>query len=225
MTVIIPAWNEADAIGRVLAEVPRDVVGRIIVVDGGSTDGTADIAARHGAEVVPQRQRGYGAACAEGARAAGSGILVFLDGDYSDPPVDVSRLVRPIARGEADLVLGCRTGLSLRQTLPFHARLGNRLVTMLILLTMGYHVRDLPSYKALRADTLSSLQMREMSYGWTTEMIVKAARAGLVVKQIDITYRPRAGGRSKVSGTVRGSIKAGIALVTTVVRHSRWRSA
>jgi glycosyltransferase involved in cell wall biosynthesis len=220
---IVPVWNEAEVIGRVLDEVPRDVVDRVVVVDGGSTDGTGELAARHGAEVVQQRRRGYGAACAEGARAAGEGVLVFFDGDYSDPPAETGRVVGPILRCEADLVLGCRDFRRAPEALPIHARLGNRAVARLIGLLTGRRLADLPSFKAIRSDRLVRLEMREMTYGWTTEMIVKAARAGFRIEQVRVGYRPRGGGRSKVSGTVRGTIGAGYKLVTTAVRYARWR--
>jgi glycosyltransferase involved in cell wall biosynthesis len=225
VTAIIPVWNEAEVIGLVLDEVPQDIVDRVIVVDGGSIDGTPNIAARRGADVVRQRQRGYGAACDEGARAAGFGVLVFFDGDYSDPPAEVSRLVTPILRGEADLVLGCRGRGGSGHAVPLHARLGNRLVTESIRLMTGRRVRDLPSYKAIRADRLAMLGMREKTYGWTTELVTKAIRAGLVIQEVDIGYRPRAGGRSKVSGTIVGSIRASISLALTVVRCSGWHVA
>lgn len=220
---IVPVWNEAEVIGRVLDEIPRQVVDRVIVVDGGSTDGTTEEAARHGAEVVRQRRRGYGAACAEGALAAGEGILVFFDGDYSDPPAEIPRLVGPIRAGQAHLVLGCRDFQRAPEALPVHARLGNRVVVGLIDLLTGRRVADLPSFKAIRSDRLAGLDMREMTYGWTTEMIVKAVRAGLSIEQVRVGYRPRGGGRSKVSGTVRGTLGAGYKLLTTAVRYARWR--
>ena len=222
VTAIVPAWNEAEVVGRVLAEIPLDVVDRVIVVDGGSTDGTPDIAARSGAEVVRQRRRGYGAACWEGAQAAGPGVLVFFDGDYSDPPTDMPRVVAPIMYGAADLVLGCRGRRAGRPALPLHARAGNRVVVELIALLTGRRVRDLPSFKAIHADALAALDMREMTYGWTTEMIVKSIRAGLRIEQVEVDYRPRGGGRSKVSGTIRGSLGAGYGLTKTAIRYARW---
>ena len=223
VVAIVPVWNEAEVIGRVLDEVPRDVVDRVIVVDGGSSDGTPEIAARHGAEVVEQRRRGYGAACWEGARAAGEGILVFFDGDYSDPPAEIGRVIGPITRGEAELVLGSRDFRDAPGALPLHARLGNHAVARLIGVLTGRWLVDLPSFKAIRSERLALLDMREMTYGWTTEMIVKAARAELRIEQVPVAYRARGGGRSKVSGTVRGTVGAGYKLVTTAIRYARWR--
>ncbi len=220
---IIPVWNEAEVIGRVLAEVPPDVIDRVVVVDGGSTDGTREVAAQHSAEVVQQRRAGYGAACAEGVRVAGAGVLVFFDGDYSDPPSEAPRIVGPILRGEADLVLGCRDLRHAPDALPIHARLGNRAVAWAIGILTGHPLADLPSFKAIRSDCLARLDMREMTYGWTTEMIVKAARADFRIAQVSVGYRARGGGRSKVSGTLRGTFGAGCKLVTTAVRYARWR--
>jgi glycosyltransferase involved in cell wall biosynthesis len=220
---IVPVWNEVEVIGRVLDEIPREVVDRVVVVDGGSADGTREVAEQHGAVVIRQRGRGYGAACAEGAAAAGEGVLVFFDGDYSDPPADTPRVVGPILRGEADLVLGCRHFRDTPGALPRHARLGNRAVAWLIGLLTGVRLADLPSFKAIRSDRLAALDMREMTYGWTTEMIVKSVRAGLRIEQVRVGYRARGGGRSKVSGTVRGTIGAGYKLVTTAVRYARWQ--
>lgn len=222
IVAVIPVWNEAEIIGRVLDEVPAGAADRIVVVDGGSTDGTRAIASDRGAVVVTQRRRGYGAACAEGVLAAGEAILVFLDGDYSDPPADIPRVVGPILRGDADLVLGCRDMRASPGALPLHARLGNRLVAWMIGVLTGQPLADLPSFKAIRSAQLARLDMCEMTYGWTTEMIVKGTRAGLRIEQVSIGYRPRGGGRSKVSGTVRGTVGAGYKLVTTGLRYARW---
>jgi glycosyltransferase involved in cell wall biosynthesis len=223
VVAIVPVWNEADVIGRVLDEVPRDCVDRVIVVDGGSTDGTREVAQRHGAEVVRQTRRGYGAACADGAQAAGPGVLVFLDGDYSDPPADIPRVVEPILRGEADLVLGCRDMRNAPDALPLHAQLGNRAVIWMIGALTGRRLADLPSFKAIRSESLGRLDMREMTYGWTTEMIVKSVRSRLRIDEVSVGYRARGGGKSKVSGTVRGTIGAGYKLVTTAIRYAWWQ--
>jgi rSAM/selenodomain-associated transferase 1 len=218
--LIIPVLNEAGVIGRVLDEVPRASVDRVLVVDGGSTDDTRAVAAAHGAEVVRRDERGYGAACWGGVQEAQDcDLLVFLDGDYSDPPADIERLLEPLRAGTADLVLGCRDFAP--GALPLHARLGNRLVLALIRLLVGRSFADLPSYKAIRSDRLAELAMQERTYGWTTEMVVKAARRGFRIAEIRVGYRERGGGRSKVSGTIRGTLGAGYKLITTAVRCAR----
>jgi glycosyltransferase involved in cell wall biosynthesis len=219
VALIIPVLNEAEVIGRVLAEAPREAIDRLLVVDGGSSDDTAAVAAAKGAEVV-LAPRGYGAACWAGFEAAADcDLLVYLDGDYSDPPAELERLLAPLRTGSAELVLGCRRFAP--GTFPAHARLGNAFVLGIIRLLTGHSFRDLPSYKAIRRDALAALDMRERTYGWTTEMIVKAARLGLRVAEVEVGYRERGGGRSKVSGTIRGTVGAGYKLVTTAVRCSR----
>jgi rSAM/selenodomain-associated transferase 1 len=220
VALIIPVWNEAEVIGRVLDEVPPELVDRLIVVDGGSSDETRAVASNHGAEVVVQSRRGYGAACWEGAQvAADCELLVWLDGDYSDPPADLGRLLEPLRSGRADLVLGCRDFAP--GALPLHARLGNQLVLGILRLLLGRRFSDLPSFKAIRAGALAALSLEERTYGWTTEMIVKAARQGLRIAEVQVGYRERGGGRSKVSGTVRGTVGAGYKLITTAVRSAR----
>jgi glycosyltransferase involved in cell wall biosynthesis len=228
VVLIVPARNEAGSIGAVLAEVPPDLVDQVLVVSGDSSDGTAEIAEVCGAKALAQDRPGYGAACAAGVRAAlaeGAEYLVFLDGDYSDPPADLSRVLAPLVAGRVDLVLGVRSFARHPNALPAHARLGNRFVLTLLTLALGRRIRDLPSFKAVRADRIVELEMREMTYGWTVEMIVKAVRAGLRIGEVEVDYRPRLAGQSKVSGTVRGTLGAGWKLVSCAVRYARWRSA
>lgn len=224
VALIIPVWNEEAVIGRVLAEIPAGCVDRVIVVDGGSRDRTVEIARTAGATVVAQRRRGYGAACAEGVAAAGSAdLLVFLDGDYSDPPAHIPDLLAPLRAGQADLVLGSRVlGGMARGALPAQAVLGNRLVTGLIWLLYRRRLTDLPSFKAIRRETLARFEMREFTYGWTTEMIVKAIRQGGPMVEVGVPYRARGGGRSKVSGTLKGTLLAGYRLIATTLRYARW---
>jgi glycosyltransferase involved in cell wall biosynthesis len=223
--LVIPAWNEAESIGAVLAEVPPGAVGQVFVVTGDSTDGTAEIAAAHGAQVVSQPRPGYGAACLAGARAAaraGAQVVAFLDGDYSDPPGDLPRMLAPVLVGTADLVLGCR-GLGVHpEALPLHARIGNRLVVGTLSVLLGQRLRDLPSFKAIRLEHLEKLDMREMTYGWTTELIVKSVRAELRVAEVPIAYRPRLAGQSKVSGTLQGTLGAAWKLCSCATRYARW---
>jgi glycosyltransferase involved in cell wall biosynthesis len=226
--LVIPAWNEAESIGAVLDEVPPGSVERTLVVVGAADDPTASIARDRGAAVLVQHGRGYGAACwtgAQAALAAGAEIVAFLDGDYADPPADLPRLLEPLASGRADLVLGCRDLGQYPWALPAHARLGNWLVLRLVHLLHGQRFADLPSFKALRADALRRLDMREMTYGWTVEMLVKAARAGLRIEELPVSYRPRLGGRSKVGGSLGGSLGAAAKLLGCTLTYTRWRAA
>jgi glycosyltransferase involved in cell wall biosynthesis len=226
--LVIPAWNEPESIGAVLAEVPAELFEQVLVVVGGPEDPTADVAAACGARVIQQRGRGYGAACATGAGVAmadGAEVVAFLDGDYSDPPAELRRVIEPLASGRADLVLGCRNMRSHPNALPAHARFGNGLVRALVRAMSRRSFGDLPSCKAIRANCLGRLDMREMTYGWTVEMLVKSARAGLRIEEVWIGYRPRLGGRSKVAGNVRGSIGAASKLITCAFAYARWRPA
>ena len=230
VALVIPAWNEAGAIGDVLANVPPDAVDWVFVVAGASTDGTAEIARANGATVLGQARPGYGAACWAGARAAadaGADVIAFLDGDFSDPPAALPRVLAPVLEGRADLALGWRRPdpAAGPHPLPFHARLGNRLVLTLLAFRLGHRLHDLPSCKAIRRGALESLQMGEMTYGWTTELVVKAIRAGLRLAEVPVDYRPRLAGQSKVSGTLRGSAGAAWKLVTCAARYASWTPA
>jgi len=224
--LVIPAWNEAEAIGAVLDEVPRAAVDQILVVVGSPTDPTADVARARGARVLIQRQPGYGAACWTGAETAlgeGAHIVAFVDGDYADPPAELPRILAPLLAGRADLVLGCRDLGRFPNALPPHARLGNWLVLGLLQVLLGAPYTDLPSFKAIRADALRALAMREMTYGWTVEMLVKAARTRARVEEVPIEYRPRLGGHSKVAGNLGGSVRAAATLLGCAVRYVNWR--
>jgi glycosyltransferase involved in cell wall biosynthesis len=221
--LVIPAWNEAEAIGAVLDEVPRHLVDDVLVVVGGETDPTRAVARAHGARVLVQHARGYGAACWTGAEAAlgqGADIIAFIDGDYADPPADLAAILAPIQQGRADLVLGCRDLRRFPDALPPHARLGNALVCLIVRLLLHTHLSDLPSYKAIRASALRQLDMREMTYGWTVEMLVKASRRGLRIHEVAVMYRPRLGGQSKVGGSLRGSLVAAYKLLGCAVTYA-----
>jgi glycosyltransferase involved in cell wall biosynthesis len=222
---IIPAWNEAGAIGLVVAALPRDLIDLIIVVDGGSTDGTAAVARAAGATTVGQDRPGYGAACAAGVRAAtgaGAEVLVFLDGDYADDPADLPRVLGPVLLDRADLVLGTRLERRERGALPPHQIAGNRVATGLIALLYRRRVRDIGSFRAIRAERLAHLGMRQPTYGWPVEMVVKALRNGYRIAEVPLRYRQRIG-RAKVGGTLRGSILAGYHMLRTIVACARER--
>jgi glycosyltransferase involved in cell wall biosynthesis len=226
VVLVIPAWNEADAIGAVLDEVPADLVDDVVVVVPSCADPTAAVAHAHGATVLIQATPGYGAACWTGAEFAisrGAEIIAFIDGDYADPPAALPRIVAPIQAGQADLVLGCRDLRRFPEALPRHARLGNTLVCWLLRPLLGTRFRDLPSCKAIRASALQQLEMREMTYGWTVEMLVKASRRALRIEQLDVEYRPRRGGQSKVAGDVRASLGAAWKLVGCAVSYATSR--
>jgi glycosyltransferase involved in cell wall biosynthesis len=228
VTLVIPAWNEAEAIGAVLDEVPPELVDDVLVIVGSEADPTADIARAHGATVLVQRAKGYGAACwtgAERALASGASIVAFLDGDYADPPAELGRILGPIRQGRADVVLGCRDLRRFARALPTHARLGNTFVCLILRLLLGSEgvPRDLPSFKAIRASALRQLDMREMTYGWTVEMLVKAYRRGLRLEEVWVEYRPRHGGRSKVAGSLRASMVAAYKLVGCAVGYATTR--
>ena len=218
VAVVIPVFNEEAAIGRVVSEVPHELVDEIIVVDGGSRDRTAEAARDAGARVLVEHRRGYGRACASGVQAARSDILAFLDGDGADGPAALGQLIAFVANGKADLAMGAR-GRMEAGALPAHAVLGNRLAAGLISARWGQRITDLPSFKVLRRDTLLALNMTEATYGWTIEMIVKAARRGLRLAEVPLDYRRRMGGESKVSGKLSTSLKASWAILSTLVRH------
>jgi glycosyltransferase involved in cell wall biosynthesis len=224
--LVIPAWNEPESIGAVLDEVPAGCVDEVIVVVPDAADPTLRVARSRGARTLVQPRPGYGAACFHGARAAiaaGADVVAFLDGDYSDPPSALVHILEPLVAGRANLVLGSRDLRQHPHALPIHARVGNQLVLGLLRLLVRTSFSDLPSFKAIRADALDRLDMHEMTYGWTVEMLLKAARAGLRVEEVSVMYRPRLGGRSKVGGSVRGSLGAACKLLSCVLAYATWR--
>ncbi|MCS7033854.1 MAG: glycosyltransferase family 2 protein [Phycisphaerae bacterium] len=226
IAVIIPAWNEEGSIGRVIDDLPRDLLHEVIVADNNSTDYTADVARKFGATVTHAPQRGYGSACLAGIdylRALSPpqqpDIVVFLDADYSDYPDELPLVVEPILSGRADFVIGSRTrkpqppGALLPQ-----ARFGNLLACFLMRALWGIRYTDLGPFRAIRWKSLLSLGMSDTNFGWTVEMQIKAARAGLRIEEVSVSYRPRLG-HSKITGTLKGTILAGSKILWTIFRH------
>ena len=220
VSVIIPTYNEAASIEQVLADIPRAEVSEILVVDSDSTDGTAGIAARAGARVVREPRRGYGRACLTGlAHASAPDVVVFLDGDYSDRPSEMSGLLAPLRASRADMVIGSRLAGDRKQgAMPWHAVVGNRLAAWLLRLLCRVPLTDIGPFRAVRFELLRALDLGETTYGWPVEMIAKAARRGARILEVPVSYHPRLG-RSKISGTLRGSIGAAWGIVGGILRH------
>jgi glycosyltransferase involved in cell wall biosynthesis len=225
IAVVIPAVNEAGSLPKVLAGIPRDLAGCVVVSDNGSTDDTAAVAASLGATVVRAARRGYGHACWAGASQVMDrcDVIAFLDAAYKEDPHEMPLVLAPIFEGRADFVLGSRVKYAAPGALKPAQRLGNWLTTQLMRSLYGLRVSDLSSFRAIRAPLLKRLDMQERTFGWPTEMIVKAARAGARIVEVDVHYRPRYAGHSKVSGTVSGSVKAGVVILRTTFRYARWR--
>jgi glycosyltransferase involved in cell wall biosynthesis len=220
VSVIIPTHNEAQAISRVLADLPSDLTMEVIVVDSNSNDGTPEIAMRMGARMVQEPRRGYGRACLTGLAAANSpDVVVFLDGDYSDRPSELPILLAPIIEGRADITLGSRLhSRSSKDALPWHQALGNRLAASLIRRLYGLEITDLGPFRAARADALRDLALEETTYGWAVEMILKGALAGYRVAEVPVSYYPRIG-KSKISGTLKGTVGAAWFILSLIVRY------
>lgn len=219
-SVIIPALNEAGNIYQLVREVLATLPAEVIVVDNGSTDGTAQEAQTAGARVVSEPRRGYGYACAAGVRCAGNEILAFLDGDFSFLPSELPRLLEPIQADKADLVLGSRwLGGIAPGSMPFQQRFGNWLVARLMNALYGLSISDLGPYRAIRRSLLVSLELHEMTYGWPAEMIVKTARAGRRIQEAPVSYHNRRTGHSKVSGTLRGTLLATWFILGVTLRY------
>ena len=220
VSVIIPTHNEAQAIGRVLADLPSNLVTEVIVVDSNSTDGTAEIVTKMGARVIPEPRRGYGRACLTGLAAANApDVVVFLDGDYSDRPSELPILLEPIIQGDADITLGSRLGQQrIPAALPWHQAFGNRLAASLIRLLYGLAITDLGPFRAGRADALRTLGLEEPTYGWAVEMILKGVLNGFRVVEVPVSYYPRIG-KSKISGTVKGTAGAAWFILSLTVRY------
>ena len=221
--LIIPALNEEAVIGSTLDALQGAPLDQTIVVDNGSTDRTAEVARAHGADVAAEPRRGYGRACLAGMAALRGDITIvgFMDGDGSDDPADLPRLLDPIAAGEADMVLGSRLlGTREAGALTPQQRFGNVLATGLLRLFHGARYTDLGPFRAIRRDALDALRMCDTNYGWTIEMQIKAARNDLRVKEIPVDYRKRRAGESKISGTLRGTFSAGAKIIWTIFKYS-----
>lgn len=227
VSVIIPALNEEDTVGTVVKRLLETGPYEVIVADNGSADRTAQVAAAAGARVVDEPRRGYGAACLAGAKAAVSKVLVFMDADGSFEPGEVPALVAPIVEGRAELVLGSRVlAAGTQEAVLPHQRFGNWLAVKLLRIAHGLEVTDLGPFRAIRRDFLFQLHMSEMTYGWPIEMMIKAQRLPCRIVEVPVSSRPRMGGRSKVSGTVKGSILAGYHIIKVILKHSarRWQA-
>jgi glycosyltransferase involved in cell wall biosynthesis len=224
VSLIIPVLNEAECIGALLAELPPDAADEVLVVDNGSTDATAAIARRAGVRVISEPRRGYGYACAAGMAAASGEVLVFMDGDGSFLPEQIQTLVAAITEGQADMALGTRMqGGMVAGSMPPHQRFGNQLVAWLVRRIYGLPITDLGPFRAIRRTLLDQLAMRERTYGWPIEMIVKAARRGAAIVELPVGYRPRFAGQSKVGGTLRGTVLATYRILSVTLRYSLGR--
>jgi glycosyltransferase involved in cell wall biosynthesis len=220
--IIIPALNEAESLKHVLSEIPDEVVSEVILVDGGSTDDTVRIAKAGGARVVIEKQRGYGLAFTTGVNHSDGDILVFMDGDGANNPSQIPALINPIQTGQADMVLGSRlVGYITPGAMPWHQRLGNQLSARLIHLLYELPITDLSPFRAVNREKLLTLDLKDMTYGWPTEMIVKAARQKWRILEIPVNHRSRIGGKSKISGTFQGTVLATLHILSTIIYYSR----
>jgi glycosyltransferase involved in cell wall biosynthesis len=219
VSLVIPALNEEESLPLVLEALPRGVLHEVVVADNGSTDRTAELARERGARVVTASRRGYGSACLAGIAALDDpDVVAFLDGDFSDDPSELPSVLAPILDGRADLVIGSRmTGRRERGALLPQALFGNWLATALIRLFWGERFTDLGPFRAIRADALRALRMEDPDFGWTVEMQVKAAQAGLRCAEVPVSYRRRVG-ESKITGTIRGTVLASNKILTTIFR-------
>ena len=222
--LIIPALNEAEGIGELLRQIPRDLFSQIIVVDNGSVDATASVAREAGAEVISEPRRGYGRACLAGLGELhpATSAVVFMDADLSDDPMDLTRLVRRFENGGLDLAIGSRVlGNSEPGSLTPLQRFGNWLTTGLIRWIWNVSFTDLGPLRIVGCEALERLALCDPDFGWNVEMQAKAARLRMKVAEIPVQYRKRRFGKSKISGTIAGSVRAGFKILWTVYRC--WR--
>ena len=219
--VVIPAFNEEASIGKVIAEIP-DVVEEIIVVSNKSTDKTVEMATKAGAVVLEEHRQGYGWACLKGidyAYQKEATIIAFLDGDYSDYPQQLHDVLKPILEDNMDMVIGSRAlGNRKKGSMTFPQIFGNWLSTNLLKLFYRAHFTDLGPFRAIRTEALKKLKMSDKTYGWTIEMQIKAAQNRLKFCEVPVDYKPRIG-TSKVSGTIKGAVMAGIKIIFAVFKY------
>jgi len=221
--LIVPALNEAAVVGDLVRRTPRDVIAEVIVVDNGSTDATAAVAQDAGARVVNEPRRGYGAACFAGVTALppDAGVAVFLDADGSQRPEEIPLVLDPVLAGRADLVLGGRTLVGRH---PVHAAAGTRLVARWVAWRWRVPITDFGPLRAIRVDLLRRLDLQDRAFGWPVEMVINAAMLGARILEVPVSHAPRLAGRSKVSGTILGTARAGYAFVSTALRVRRRES-
>jgi glycosyltransferase involved in cell wall biosynthesis len=224
--ILIPAFNEEKALPMVLSALPKTMIRFVIVADNGSTDGTAEAAVKNGAILVRQPAKGYGNACLAGMRyldrlpaSQQPDIVVFIDGDYSDYPEELPNVVAPILNDGQDMVIGsrCKGGMT-PGAMTFPQRFGNWLAPLLIRWLYGYRFSDLGPFRAIRWERLRAMNMQDKNFGWTVEMQVKAAKMKLKCVEVPVRYRKRAAGKSKVSGTLRGTVLASWKILTTIFK-------
>lgn len=226
INVIIPVFNESGSIGFVLNDIPKGIADEVIVVNNGSTDNTAEIARQHGATVLLEEKKGYGSACLKGMEYIRSKpvemqpqIVVFIDGDYSDYPEQMSALVKPILQQDIDMVIGSRaTGKRQSGSMAIQQVFGNWLATTLMKWFFGAKFTDLGPFRAIKWEKLQMLGMRDKNYGWTVEMQIKAAKQKLKYIEIPVDYRKRIG-KSKITGTIKGTIMAGYKIIATIFKY------
>ncbi len=218
ISVIIPALNEEEAIGRVIKEIP-DHVNEVIVVDNGSTDNTAKRSKEAGARCIFEKRKGYGYACLAGISAVENpDIVVFLDGDYSDYPEEMDLLINPIKEEGYDFVIGSRIKGLEKGAMPFYAVFANLFFGLLIKMFYGVKFTDLGPFRAIKYDKLLELDMQDKTYGWTVEMQIKAIKRKFKIKEVDVRYKKRLG-KSKVTGSFTASIKAATKICWMIVNR------